>query len=371
MFRIFWSDNKLDRKTYFIKDADGAALARHTKRSGGVDCYMSLNVYPDFEAEPSHYDLGFDFDSGDVVESARDAYCLSGFFRGTGIPHRIFFSGSKGFHIVIPHQLTGIAPRVDGGHVMKLFCADLTATLALSTLDNTIHGKKRMWRITNTLNSKSGLYKIEISKEALGSVVEGGLATVKALAVTPQPTTRIVDLTPNAALVAMIAPFVTKANAENVVRAKRMAEKMAVEFKSVPVCIAGILNDPQRVVRQAQTWQKTVPSRNNLTYIAATFFKSHRGYSEDESNEILGSAWQDKVAVISNSSPSAIARSTLTTIRAVYAGSDNFSCGYAISRGCNCWPQCPLFRKNDGRRTETQANGTGSQPDAAAEGLDK
>lgn len=72
---------------------------------------------------------------------------------------RFYFSGSKGFHVMIPSQLFGAAPSLD---IHKRF-RNVALTLARGiNIDTAIYDKTRIFRLPNTINGKSGLYKIEL-----------------------------------------------------------------------------------------------------------------------------------------------------------------------------------------------------------------
>ncbi len=78
---------------------------------------------------------------------------------------RIYFSGSKGFHIEIPFRLFGFEPSRELHHIFKEIAFKLIPEGV--TIDGAIYDKTRLWRLANTINSKSGLYKIPLSSDEL------------------------------------------------------------------------------------------------------------------------------------------------------------------------------------------------------------
>lgn len=344
-FRIYW----IPQAPWTWYRDDGVSLLKHCRKNGNTDCYHSLNVYPDFEKKECYYDFGFDFDSPDIRNSAVDAKKLIDHLISLKIPYVLHFSGSKGIHVVVPHKVGGVPLREDGGHVCRLLQAQWKKDLDLPTLDVEIHGARRMWRVENSINSKKGLYKVPITRQELDEIADKGLEAAIGLASAPRPS-YYVNAVLNQDFNDLLQPFIETANKENVKRETQATERRAIVLKGVPVCIQGVLNDPQRVVRQAKTWAKREPSRNKLTYLAACFFKDHAGASEDDCLKILGKEWQEKVAKISSSSPHTIQRSTETCIRAVYESSYQFSCGAAIANGCDCHPRCALYVPYDANK---------------------
>lgn len=72
---------------------------------------------------------------------------------------RFYFSGSKGFHVMIPSAVFNAIPCVD---IHKRF-RKVAEKLAFGIkVDFSIYDKIRIFRLPNTINAKSGLYKIEL-----------------------------------------------------------------------------------------------------------------------------------------------------------------------------------------------------------------
>lgn len=72
---------------------------------------------------------------------------------------RFYFSGSKGFHAMIPSKLFGAYPSTD---IHKRFRAVATVLAKGIKIDTSIYDKTRIFRLPNTVNSKKNLYKIEL-----------------------------------------------------------------------------------------------------------------------------------------------------------------------------------------------------------------
>lgn len=75
---------------------------------------------------------------------------------------RVFFSGSKGFHLYIPAAMMGITPSENISRYFKAFAAKILKPIGVS-YDPLIYDIVRLWRVSNSINSKSGLYKIELT----------------------------------------------------------------------------------------------------------------------------------------------------------------------------------------------------------------
>lgn len=101
----------------------------------------------------------FDFDSSNKEEAREDAVTLTERLLAAGVPEdciQAYFSGNKGFHILISTD--------------KEMTPDLVKELAvdkfgkdLKTLDSKIYDPARVLRVPGTLNKKSNLYKIPLT----------------------------------------------------------------------------------------------------------------------------------------------------------------------------------------------------------------
>lgn len=79
---------------------------------------------------------------------------------------RVWFSGSKGFHVGIPSVIFGITPSTDLPRIIKTIAFDLADGMGI---DTSIYEKNRLFRMENSIHSKTGLYKIPVSINQLFS----------------------------------------------------------------------------------------------------------------------------------------------------------------------------------------------------------
>jgi KaiC/GvpD/RAD55 family RecA-like ATPase len=155
---------------------------------GKTDCFRTVYRYPDefkkhFEANktvagysgPVYADFFpidiDDEDLGKAHETARrvldrlavnydvDLQCL-----------RCYFSGAKGFHIMIPARMFGCYASPKLPAAFKAMAAEILEGIKY---DSSIYDAVRLFRLTNTKNSKTGLYKIPLyPAELLHSTTE-------------------------------------------------------------------------------------------------------------------------------------------------------------------------------------------------------
>ena len=93
----------------------------------------------------------------------------------------VFFSGRKGFHIVVPTLLWASEPSVDFPATCRLF-AEAVAAEAKVEIDSSIYGRVHMVRAINSVHPKTRLHKVLVPAEGLD------VAGVLALAEVARPT---------------------------------------------------------------------------------------------------------------------------------------------------------------------------------------
>lgn len=79
----------------------------------------------------------------------------------------MYFSGSKGFHIIINSEALGIEPRNDLHKIFKHIAGYLLHRLELESLDLGVYTHRRMLRLPNSVHQKTRLFKIELSIDEL------------------------------------------------------------------------------------------------------------------------------------------------------------------------------------------------------------
>lgn len=78
-----------------------------------------------------------------------------------------YFSGNKGFHIVIHPIVLGILPKKDLNFDFKLLAKRIKSYTLNKTIDTVVYDNVRLMRVNNTINSKSGLYKVRVTRKMI------------------------------------------------------------------------------------------------------------------------------------------------------------------------------------------------------------
>lgn len=79
----------------------------------------------------------------------------------------IYFSGAKGFHVIIPHDILGLIPSENLNDDFKKFALYIKDKTNNSHIDTGIYDRRRLLRVSGTINSKTGLYKVPITSKML------------------------------------------------------------------------------------------------------------------------------------------------------------------------------------------------------------
>ena len=147
------------------------------KAYANTDVYYTIYTYygEDKDKCPILAPLYLDFDDDDVeghyLEERSDVYravqLLSKWFKVPVEQVMLYFSGSKGFHVIIPHEVFGWAPSVDLNTKLKCVMTQIQKELGTGRIDGRIYDRKRLFRIPNSINGKSGLYKIPLTLDEL------------------------------------------------------------------------------------------------------------------------------------------------------------------------------------------------------------
>lgn len=148
--------------TYFRYDED---MHNHFHKIGSVKGFKG-KAYADW--------LPIDIDSDDLEEAQMYLIQLINNLAAYDIDEstcKFYFSGSKGFHVMIPTEYFKAEPSEDIHKRMKNVALKLSDGIKI---DTAIYDKTRIFRLPNTRHGKSGLYKVPIeSREARNlSIIE-------------------------------------------------------------------------------------------------------------------------------------------------------------------------------------------------------
>lgn len=230
---------------------------------------------------------------------------------------RVYFSGGKGFHLIVPEKSLGVRPHKSLNMVYKSIASDISKFA--ETIDTKIYDKRRLFRLENSIHEKSKLYKIPITpEEALGL----SLKEVKELALNP----RVVDHEPpklSGSASNLYNNLLSKwQDSQNKITSTNLGT-----LKVTPPCIKSLLENP---VLKGQ--------RNNTSAALCSFFKQ-QGLSKEEAESRL-KKWNEEQC-----SPKISNKEVESTANSIYAHDYKFGCT-TMKDLSSCFPErCDLIHK--------------------------
>ena len=170
------NNQKVFGRKIFVSPKDVASIAKN--KFNNIDAYSTNYIYNNEDQNksdllgPMYIDLdGEIYDSESYNKVKQDALIVLSYLKThLKVPKdfvRIYFSGNKGFHIIIPHIVFGIQPCQDLNAKYKIIALELNKHTINKTVDTRIYDKKRLIRLPHTINAKSGLYKVPMTEEIL------------------------------------------------------------------------------------------------------------------------------------------------------------------------------------------------------------
>lgn len=183
---------------------------------------------------------------------------------------QFYFSGSKGFHLIIPAGNLGICASTNLNATYKLLAKKYQEFAP--TIDTQIYDDRRIFRCPNSINGKTGLYKIQLSFEELKSISFDNLCR-KATQAYPLFDAQSVDEVQAAENYEKLLTITDRYNFENDrkhYKAMKYKTRTYLNQKCLAPCMLNILEE-----------QHTQGQRNNtLVVLASSFFQLGCNYEE-------------------------------------------------------------------------------------------
>lgn len=306
---IDYSRRSFTRNNYMSVTQAGAYI----QSLGGVGIFQCAYYYdnPNIEEADLYGDFYLDFDAEDDFDLARqDAITALSFFKTVfrlkEDDVKIYFSGKKGVHIIVPAKLLGVEPDKRLNLIYKEIATHIQTFTKQKTLDLVIYDNKRLLRVPGTIHEKTGLYKTRITPQELR---HASVEELKEIAKTyrrypgPQPEALL-----NGFANMQYKRYIEKMEATQKELSKKNSQRSQGTLNYMPPCVQHLLeNGAQR------------GGRNNTVAALVSYFRA-TGLSHDETVEVL-LEW--------NTSKNKQPLSTFEmkrTIKSVYMGNRIYGC---------------------------------------------
>ena len=303
-------------------------VERHNRYSVFSSAYRYNNA--DVSKSDLYGDLYLDFDAVNDFASIRiDALTALSYLKI--VYHinenqvKIYYSGNKGVHIIVPAIILGVEPMPLLNGVFKTIAMSIKSFTPNKTIDTQIYDNKRLFRIPNTIHEKSKLYKIPITPDELRNLSE---ESIKLLAKQPRNLqSNIFYETNNIA-----QKQFQKAIEEYYVLDKEL--KKDKRFKTIynftPPCIQYILENG------------ATEGQRNITIACLTGFCKNSGKSLNETIDFI-SEWNDK-----NVKPTGV-QEMKKTIKSIFNGEKIYGCSTLKLISVCDENRCKLSKKKEGQ----------------------
>lgn len=304
---------------------------------GGVDCYRTLFRFTDefkqyFDANKSvkgykgtaYADyMVFDIDEGeDLNKSLAHARGLLNrlevVFDVNVSELMCFFSGAKGFHITIPQKMFGYHASDTLPQVFKIMAADIADQIPY---DGSIYEHMRLFRLSNTINKKTGLYKIPLTAREIRNL---DIEDIKDIATAPR---KIATISHDEIDLNIVLNEIYNAACEKLIQKKPASFKPTKSYhapKDAKLCYHHILEGlPEG-------------DRDNAALRLATHLRK-QGYGADLTEGLMV-AWNKR------NSPQLDSNDLTRVIKQTYDNEYDFGCNdYLLQKYCD--NRCYLKRK--------------------------
>lgn len=303
-------------------------IQQYRKKNNNTGLYLSAYIYDNIDVkEASLYaDFYLDFDAEDDFEKAReDAIASVTYLKQKftyNIPEsmiRIYFSGKKGIHLVVPGIAFGIEPDKHLNEYFKMMAQGCSEQTVHKTLDLKIYDRRRLFRMTNSIHADTGLFKIPITYFELVMLSVG---EIKELAKGP----RAISYDP---------PFeISRARMEYHNIIEKWSHRFGHKFDATKKFASKPLDFTPACIQELIDAGPQKGQRNN-TAAALTSFWKKQGCTEQRVWEYLV-RWNNE----------SIAEWELKqTMESVYHNNYEYGCSTLETLATCIGEKCPLFRK--------------------------
>ena len=242
---------------------------------------------------------------------------------------QFFYSGNKGIHLTINANVLGLEPHCALNQIYRDIAKDIEQYCKNKTLDARVYDDKRMFRMINSINKKSGLYKIPLTADEFKTYSH---QEIKQLATA----SRVIEQKPM--IVSHKASTTFKRYVEEwskrVTKQKEFTGRIQ-ELTEKPPCIKEM---------EERTFRETIDQRNNSGTALASFYYQQNMERDEAIHHMIKWGEENCVPRLNRHEMEIITNS-------VYNGQYRYGCATfeRLSGVCDK-DNCPLFNKK--KKTE-------------------
>lgn len=320
-------------RNHFVKPSECEKLIKKFKMQDtyfSAYTYSSTDVYNSDLLGDFYIDLDADLSSDEAFNKLRnEAILVINYIKyGFMVPEeyiKIYYSGAKGLHIIVLHKAFNVTPIPYLNIIYKKMAEKIIKNTGITTLDTQIYDNRRLFRVPNTINSKTGLFKIPLRFNELTIL---GFNEIKELAKTQRVFGENQQLLPSIMAQTKYADIIS----EYKVALENREKKRRKDFKKpsiifMPSCIKNLIENGA-----------SVGIRNNCTAFYASYLMQN-GFDEDE---IIDQLLQWNL----NCNMDELQEKEIeTTVRSIYRFKHTYGCSKAKELGlCGGEDDCRIAR---------------------------
>ena len=314
------------------------------KKSNNGNAFNSIQLFSvdePLENESHWCDLYFDLD-GKFDQTREDAVKIVRYFTADrfSLPQemvRVWYSGGKGFHVLINAEVIGCKPHPQLTYIHKKAALFIESYLGLKTLDTaSIYSISRMWRVPDSKHH-SGYYKTELHHHELSSKTE---IEIKELASKPRGSLwepeDLQDVMVDEDLSAWYQEFIKEHEEDDKFQCQHPNDTVK-KVGMVPVCVQDLLDNHIRLEG----------SRNKATMTLATFYKEQELPIQETEAILTPWALKTPKEFTSKKTERDLTAGTKSVIKTVYDAGDKYNFGCAFIRSLGTGTDKPIACNND------------------------
>lgn len=273
-------------------------------------------------------DLYFDLDDVNNFETVRkDAITVLNTIEVTFLIDKklvqIYYSGYKGIHLILSAKTLGIQPCDNLNEIYKYIALNASKFTPFKTIDTQIYDNRRLFRIPNTINEKSGLYKIPLTYEELETLP---IEKIKEMATTPRvmkkPEYYCIPTAYN-----MFQKYIQEYERYVKTEERGSKKKHKKTFDFIPPCVQHILDNG------------AVEGTRNMSIACLAGFYSSYGCTLNETLDNI-KTWNSK-----NSKPTG-ERELTATVKSIFNGEKQYGCK-TFSQISMCSKECKVYQNKN------------------------
>jgi len=337
-----WERIRIDQLDYIRKKSKNtdvfATIQQFTVDKHIEDEEQYAPLYFDFDYDSKNPEESFKFVQADVQKLIQ--YFATMLDLGK-TEMRVWFSGKKGFHLLINPIVLGVVPHPGLTYIYRNIALYLKELLDLKTIDPVVYTIRRVLRLADSIHSGSKLHKIELDP----AQITLPLSEIKKLAKDSHgqlyDDSEFVGLSPRQKAQIFFNNHLNIFKKQQEIN-KLKPQKIIKTSKTLPVCIKDLLENGLKIAG----------TRNNATMCLACYCKD-QGYSIDQAIAFI-TKWTEKIQPDMTSTHGAtLIANTKSCIKSIYdekatGNKYHFICSFMRSLDVTCnHDMCHIAKEED------------------------